>query len=100
MTEPEAILSSFLERADSDDRLLPSHVSLFTALYYLFRKTGLGNTVKISRKKLMPLAKIHSISTYHRCMSDLIAFNYIIYQPSYDHYSGSLVTFSDLKQKT
>ncbi|WP_158995135.1 hypothetical protein [Mucilaginibacter sp. L196] len=93
MRDQEAILSSFLEKADNDDRLLPSHVSLFTALYYLLRKTGSKNTVKISRKKLMPLAKIHSISTYHRCISDLTAFNYIIYQPSYDHYLGSMVTF-------
>ncbi len=94
MKYPEAILIRFLEKAGNDDRLLPSHISLFTSVYYLLRKTGGENEVKISRKKLMPLAKISSISTYHRCMSELVALGYIIYEPSYNYYIGSKIVFN------
>lgn len=95
MSDQKDILSDFLDKASCDERLLPSHISLFTTMYNLLRQTGPGNKVRISRKKLMPMAKIQSISTYHRCISDLTAFNYVIYQPSYDHFSGSFIIFND-----
>ena len=97
MNDPNNILSNFIDRATYDEKLLPSHISMFTAIYHLLKKTGTGNSVKITRKKVMSLAKINSISTYHRCINDLVEFNYIIYKPSYDHYLGSLVIFPSNK---
>ncbi len=93
MSDQNIVLSGFLEKAGKDERLLPSHISLFTAIYVLLKQTGSEFKVKVSRKKLMPMAKIQSISTYHRCMNDLSAFGYIVYQPSYDYFAGSIVTF-------
>jgi len=93
MIDQNAILFNFLEAAKLDERLLPSHVSIFTAIYHLFLQAGKENSIKITRKKVMCLARINSISTYHKCLNDLVEFRYIIYKPSYDHYLGTLVIF-------
>jgi len=86
------VIVNFLNQAKSDLRLRPTHISLFTACFCLLVTEGADNKVKITRKKLMVLAKIGSISTYHKCMNELAIFNYIIYKP-YDYYTGSSVTF-------
>lgn len=93
MNNNDSVIVKFLNQAKSDRRLRPTHISLFTACFCLLVTEGVDNKVKITRKKLMLLAKIGSISTYHKCMGDLAIFNYIIYKPSYDYYTGSSVTF-------
>jgi hypothetical protein len=47
--------------------------------------------VKISRKKLMTKAHFGSITTYHKCINQLCDFGYILYQPTYDCYAGSVI---------
>lgn len=89
------LLSNFLERAKLDERILPSHLAVFTAIHHLLAKTNNENNVKITRKKVMQLAKISSISTYHRCLNELVMYNYIFYTPSFDHYEGSEVILSE-----
>jgi hypothetical protein len=42
---------------------------------------------------MMFISKIKSISTYHKCINELVVYNYIIYNPSYNHYEGSMVSF-------
>lgn len=39
----------------------------------------------------MQLGKVAAISTYHRCMKQLIAFGYFKYESTYDSYKGSKV---------
>src|SRR4051812_36084831 len=97
MTGQYNFLTDFLEVANKDERLLPSHVALFTAVFHLLKKSGSGTTVKITRQKVMALAKISSISTYHRCINDLVSFQYFEYNPSYDHYKGSWIIFPTKK---
>jgi hypothetical protein len=93
MMEKDAILTNFLEQGKCDDRLLPTHLALFTAMHHLLKKAGSEISVRVTRKNIMRLAKIKSISTYHRCVNELVTFNYIIYRPSFDHHLGTLVTF-------
>lgn len=76
-----------------DNRLLPTHVSLFTALFFCYHKDGYQAPFPIKRKELMRLSSIRSISTYHRCMRDLRDLGYIRYLPSYDSRRGSAVYF-------
>jgi hypothetical protein len=75
----------------NDDRLLPSHLSMFFGLILIRTKEKCTKSFRISRKDLMILSKINSSSTYHRCISDLVEFGYISYAPSFDHYKGSKV---------
>lgn len=82
----------FLLKAANDKRLLPSHISLFMAIFYFSSGDGAGNFFKITRRKLMRFSRIKSIATYHKCIRELVDYGYIIYQPSYDPYRASMVS--------
>lgn len=93
MIDKNFALTNFYQRAQKDQRLLPSHLALFTAICMLYDVNVAENAIRVTRKKLMELAKIRSKSTYHRCISELEEFEYIVYQPSYDHYLGTYISF-------
>jgi hypothetical protein len=40
----------------------------------------------------MRFSRIRSVVTYHKCMRELVAYGYIVYQPSFDPYRASLVS--------
>ena len=80
----------FLKKAANDDRLLPSHISLFMAMFY-YSPDKPADHFQISRKKLMRFSRIKSIATYHKCIKELVAYGYIDYQPSYVPYRASSV---------
>lgn len=80
-------------RIANDERLLQSHVSLLFALLITWVKFGGPVSFKITRREMMVMAKISSISTYHICIKELVKYNYITYTPSYDHYKGTQVGF-------
>jgi hypothetical protein len=82
---------NFYRKAANDERLLPTHLTLYLAIYYFCSRNGLENPVTIYRKDLMPLARINSIATYHKCMKDLDNFGYILYKPTYNYYKGSKI---------
>jgi len=90
-------LHSFIQLANIDNRLLPSHISLFLALYWLWQKVSFQSPFYVFRKDVMPYAKISSIVTYHKCIKELSNFGYIIYQPSYNCYQGSEIIFQNPK---
>ncbi len=80
----------FLRRAANDDRLLPSHISLYMAMFY-YSPDKPGDHFQVSRKKLMRFSRIKSVATYHKCIKELVAYGYIDYRPSYDPYRASSV---------
>jgi hypothetical protein len=73
----------FLSKASNDTRLGKSHYILFMAIFQLWKNQNCINPFDICRKDLMALAKIESIATYHRCISQLHAFGYLRYEPSF-----------------
>ena len=85
-------LMCFLNRMADDERLNTSHVSLCFALIICWNDQKHNLPFKISRRILMDYSKIGSISTYHICIRDLIAFGFIRYKPSYNSFQGTLVT--------
>ncbi|GAC1314054.1 MAG: hypothetical protein NVSMB24_38220 [Mucilaginibacter sp.] len=84
-------LMVFYDLASGDKRLLPTHVSLYLAIFWCYCKNGFNMPFVIFRKDLMRLAHISSIATYHKCIRELCNYDYISYQPSYNYYKGSLV---------
>lgn len=46
----------------------------------------------------MGLGKIRSLGTYHRCIKELHLAGFILYSPSYDPYTGSLVEIIDFDE--
>jgi len=85
-------LRDLMARIIKDQRMLHSHLCLYTALLSLREKSNYSTPVRISRKELILLSKIKSTATYHKCMAQLVCYEYIIYQPSYDYFKGSQVT--------
>lgn len=87
----QTTLGGWLRRLGSDDRLLPTHVSLFAALLIGWQQGGFSNPFNVTRKSLMARSKIASIATYHKCIQELHEYGYIRYVPSYHPTQGSLV---------
>ncbi|WP_183573104.1 phage integrase SAM-like domain and Arm DNA-binding domain-containing protein [Mucilaginibacter sp. X5P1] len=49
-----------------------------------FSTDRLSQVRDIFRKKLMRFSRIKSVSTYHKCLGELVSFGYIGYRPSFD----------------
>lgn len=75
----------------NDQRLNPSHISLYMALFQEWNGSRFAVEIYVSRQALMHISKIGSPSTYHRCMSDLNDWGYLTYYPSYNPMKGSRV---------
>lgn len=74
-----------------DKRVSVWHIGTYLALLHLLRQNQGVNPITISRKILMPIARIKSIPTYHKYMTDLVRFGYIHYHPSYHPKQASKV---------
>ncbi|WP_317897809.1 transcriptional regulator [Aurantibacillus circumpalustris] len=84
-------LSGFFDKVSKDDRLNPTHVSLYVSLFQFWNACRFSNPISISRNEAMKVSKINSKATYHKCMRELNDFGYLSYQPSYNPFKGSLV---------
>jgi hypothetical protein len=82
---------SLVKQMAKDQRLMATHVSLFTALFIQWQRSGFHSHFAVTRKVLMAYSKIASIATYHKCIRQLDEFGYIRYQPSFHPSKGSLV---------
>lgn len=84
-------LTGFYDRIQHDDRLNPTHISLYLALFQFWNLNHFQNPISISRNEMMRLSKISALGTYHKCIKQLQDFGYIEYLPSFNPYKGSLV---------
>ena len=84
-------LAGFFDRVVDDDKLNPTHVSMYVALFQFWNACRFRNPISISRNELMKVSKISSKATYHKCMKELHNLGYLKYMPSYNPYKGSLV---------
>lgn len=75
-------LTRFFFVAREDHRIGPTHISVYMALLHLYDLNHLQNPVPITRSQVMTAAKIRGLATYHKCIRDLAAFDYIRYLPS------------------
>jgi len=80
----------FLEFS-KDNRLNPTHVSLYIALFQIWNNNRFLEEFYINREEIMSFSKIGSKSTYHKCIKDLSHWKYIIYYPSHNPYKGSKI---------
>ena len=90
-------LSGFFQKVAVDNRLNPTHVSLYMAVFQFWNAERFQNPVTISRQELMRISKISAKATYHKCIKDLHNFGYIQYLPSYNPFKGSLVYLFDFQ---
>ncbi len=93
-------LSSILEKFNKDDRLNPTHVSLYLALFQYWNISRFSSPLSISRNEIMNLSKISSFATYHKCIKDLHNWEYIEYLPSHNPFKGSKVILLNFHKST
>lgn len=84
-------LNGFYDRVQEDNRLNPTHISLYLALFQFWNLNHFRNPISISRNEMMRLSKISAFGTYHKCIKDLQEFGYLEYMPSFNPYKGSMV---------
>jgi hypothetical protein len=77
-----------------DDRLNPTHISLYMALFQEWNSSRFAIEFYVNRRDLMLASKIGSKSTYHRCVTDLDSWKYLSYFPSNNPYKGSKIKMS------
>jgi hypothetical protein len=85
-------LTSVMELFVADDRLNPTHISLYLALFQYWNMNRFDNPMSISRGEIMKLSKVRSNVTYLRCIKDLHNWNYLVYEPSHNPFKGSQVS--------
>lgn len=88
------LLNSAFSTFYFDDRLNPTHISLYMALFQEWNSSRFADEFFVNRRDLMRCAKIGSKSTYHRCVTDLDSWNYLTYFPSNNPYKGSKIKMS------
>lgn len=86
-----AAYGSLIKRMGKDQRVIATHVSLFTALFIQWQRSGFNSPFAVTRKDLMAYSKIASNATYHKCIKELDKYGYIRYQPSFHPGKGSLI---------
>ncbi len=88
------LLNAAFEKFFFDDRLNPTHISLYMALFQEWNSSRFAPDFFVNRRDLMNASKIGSKSTYHRCITDLNAWSYLEYFPSNNPYKGSKIKMS------
>lgn len=86
-------LTYFFDKSVADPHFTPTHLSLFMALFQLWNQSRFLPTIQIVRDDVMRLSKINSKATYHKAMGYLHRHRYIDYEPSYNPFKGSKISF-------
>jgi len=88
-------LNGVFGQFSKDNRLNPTHISLYVALFQFWNTNYFKSEFFINRDEIMQCAKIGSKSTYHRCIKELHHWNYIVYTPSHNPFKGSRIKMFD-----
>lgn len=92
-------LTAYFDRVVNDQSLNPTHISLYVAFFQFWNLNRFQNPISINRDDVMRISKICSKATYHKCIRDLHNNGYIIYEPSYNPFKGSIVHMLNLNEQ-
>ncbi|MCT4646474.1 MAG: hypothetical protein N4A74_15905 [Carboxylicivirga sp.] len=93
-------LNHVLESFSEDKHILPRHISMYMALFFLWNRFQFPKVIYFNRSELMPLSKIGSMKYYHLTLNELDQWNYLHYQPSKSAYKSSCVTMTCFNSDT
>ena len=93
-------LNGVLDQFSKDNRLNPTHISLYIALFQFWNYNRFPAEFFINREEVMSFSKIGSKSTYHRCIKELSHWKYIVYFPSHNPFKGSRIKMFDFGTST
>ncbi|SHJ18129.1 hypothetical protein SAMN05444363_2905 [Flavobacterium terrae] len=92
-------LTAYFDRVVDDHSLNPTHISLYIALFQFWNLNRFQNPISITRDEVMRISKICSKATYHKCMRELHDKGYVIYEPSYNPFKGSMLQMVNLSHE-
>ena len=96
-------LTGFFNKIGDENKINPTHISLYLALFQCWNVNRFKNPTGISREEIMKASKINSNATYHKCMKELQSLGFIEYLPTFNPHSSSnvnMINFSeDVKTK-
>ncbi|MGB8705757.1 MAG: hypothetical protein WCD31_12060 [Gillisia sp.] len=93
------LLNAAFEKFYFDDRLNPTHISLYMAFFQEWNSSRFADVFFVNRKEMMLMSKIGSTSTYHRCVTELHTWEYLRYFPSRNPFKGSKIRMSILETR-
>ncbi|MCB0746425.1 MAG: hypothetical protein KDC90_03090 [Ignavibacteriae bacterium] len=93
-------LNAVFVQFSKDNRLNPTHISLYMALFQLWNNNRFKEVFYVNRDEVMQLSKVGSKSTYHRCIKELNHWSYIVYFPSHNPYKGSKIKLNNFGTST
>lgn len=76
-------LIKYLIAFEKDKKLNVWHFSILNAILCLGFIQGEDKIIRVSRRKIMAIAHINTIPTYHKYFKQLQEMGYIQYRPSY-----------------
>ena len=88
-------LTGFFNRIAMEKSLNPTHISLYLIIFQYWNVNRFKNPITVTRYELMKGSKISSNATYHKCIKELQRLGYLEYIPSFNPYSGTLITVND-----
>ncbi len=91
-------LTGFFEKIINDHSLNPTHISLYISLFQCWNTNRFQNPISITRDEVMRISKICSKATYHKCIRELHQKGYLVYEPSYNPFRGSLVYLHNFEE--
>lgn len=90
-------LTGFFNSIAREKTLNPTHISLYITIFQCWNINRFKNPFTITRDEIMRGSKIASTATYHKCIKDLQRLGYLEYKPSYNPYTGTLITIQNLQ---
>ena len=93
-------LNGVFQQFSKDNKLNPTHISLYVALFQLWNNNYFKDEFYINREEVMSFSKIGSKSTYHRCIKELSYWKYLLYTPSHNPFRGSRIKMFDFGTST
>lgn len=88
-------LTGFFNHIAIEKSLNPTHISLYITIFQFWNLNRFKNPITVSRYEMMKGSKISSNATYHKCIKELQRLGYLEYIPSFNPYSGTLITVYD-----
>ena len=93
-------LNAVFRRFSDDQKLNPTHVSLYMALFQFWNIHHFPIIFYINREEVMKMSKIGSRSTYSKCLRLLHRQKYLQYFPSTNPFQNSRVKLAKFGQGT
>jgi hypothetical protein len=92
-------LTGFFKKIAAENKLNPTHISLYLALFQCWNVNRFKNPTGISREEIMKASKINSNATYHKCMKELQTLGFIEYLPTFNPHSSSNVNMMNFSEE-